>query len=280
MSALKALVESSRFQNFIIAVIVINAITLGLETSPTVIAAAGSALVMLDRVALAIFVLEIVLKLVVYRHNFFRSGWNVFDFLIVGVTLLPVGEGVSVLRALRILRALRLISVVPSMRKVVNALLRAVPGMSSVLTLLLLVFYVAAVMSTKLFGASFPDWFGTIGESFYTLFQVMTLESWSMGIVRPVMEAYPYAWIFFVLFILLTTFAVLNLFIAIVVDSMSAVEHEEQEQTRELVSVDHDAVLAELRAIRAELAALRGERADDPAAAPAAVSAGSTARPG
>lgn len=135
-------------------------------------------------------------------------------------------------------------------------------------------------MSTKLFGASFPDWFGTIGESFYTLFQVMTLESWSMGIVRPVMEAYPYAWIFFVLFILLTTFAVLNLFIAIVVDSMSAVEHEEQEQTRELVSVDHDAVLAELRAIRAELAALRGERADDPAAAPAAVSAGSTARPG
>lgn len=280
MSALKALVESSRFQNFIIAVIVINAITLGLETSPTVIAAAGSALVMLDRVALAIFVLEIVLKLVVYRHNFFRSGWNVFDFLIVGVTLLPVGEGVSVLRALRILRALRLISVVPSMRKVVNALLRAVPGMSSVLTLLLLVFYVAAVMSTKLFGASFPDWFGTIGESFYTLFQVMTLESWSMGIVRPVMEAYPYAWIFFVLFILLTTFAVLNLFIAIVVDSMSAVEHAEQAQTRELVSVDHDAVLAELRAIRAELAALRGERADDPAAAPAAVSAGSTARPG
>ena len=100
-----------------------------------------------------------------------------------------------------------------------------------------------------------------------------------MGIVRPVMEAYPYAWIFFVLFILLTTFAVLNLFIAIVVDSMSAVEHEEQEQTRELVSGDHDAVLAELRAIRAELAALRGERADDPAAARTALSAGSTSRP-
>ena len=142
-----------------------------------------------------------------------------------------------------------------------------------VLTLLLLVFYVAAVMSTKLFGASFPDWFGTIGESFYTLFQVMTLESWSMGIVRPVMEAYPYAWIFFVLFILLTTFAVLNLFIAIVVDSMSAVEHEEQEQTRELVSVDHDAVLAELRAIRAELAALL-----DAQAAPPELIAASTSR--
>jgi len=260
MSALKALVESSRFQNFIIAVIVINAITLGLETSPTVIAAAGSALVMLDRVALAIFVLEIVLKLVVYRHNFFRSGWNVFDFLIVGVTLLPVGEGVSVLRALRILRALRLISVVPSMRKVVNALLRAIPGMSSVLTLLLLVFYVAAVMATKLFATDFPEWFGSIGASFYTLFQVMTLESWSMGIVRPVMEVHPLAWLFFVVFILTTTFAVLNLFIAIVVDAMNTSDHAEQEETRELVVTEHELVMAELKALRTELAELRAER--------------------
>ncbi|CAM5294731.1 ion transporter [Thauera mechernichensis] len=260
MSALKALVESSRFQNFIIAVIVINAITLGLETSPTVMAAAGSALVMLDRVALAIFVLEIVLKLVVYRHNFFRSGWNVFDFLIVGVTLLPVGEGVSVLRALRILRALRLISVVPSMRKVVNALLRAIPGMSSVLTLLLLVFYVAAVMATKLFATDFPEWFGSIGASFYTLFQVMTLESWSMGIVRPVMEVHPLAWLFFVVFILTTTFAVLNLFIAIVVDAMNTSDHAEQEETRELVVTEHELVMAELKALRTELAELRAER--------------------
>lgn len=260
MSALKALVESSRFQNFIIAVIVINAITLGLETSPTVMAAAGSALVMLDRVALAIFVLEIVLKLVVYRHNFVRSGWNVFDFLIVGVTLLPVGEGVSVLRALRILRALRLISVVPSMRKVVNALLRAIPGMSSVLTLLLLVFYVAAVMATKLFATDFPEWFGSIGASFYTLFQVMTLESWSMGIVRPVMEVHPLAWLFFVVFILTTTFAVLNLFIAIVVDAMNTSDHAEQEETRELVVTEHELVMAELKALRTELAELRAER--------------------
>lgn len=260
MSALKALVESSRFQNFIIAVIVINAITLGLETSPTVMAAAGSALVMLDRVALAIFVLEIVLKLVVYRHNFFRSGWNVFDFLIVGVTLLPVGEGVSVLRALRILRALRLISVVPSMRKVVNALLRAIPGMSSVLTLLLLVFYVAAVMATKLFATDFPEWFGSIGASFYTLFQVMTLESWSMGIVRPVMEVHPLAWLFFVVFILTTTFAVLNLFIAIVVDAMNTSDPAEQEETRELVVTEHELVMAELKALRTELAELRAER--------------------
>jgi len=256
-ASLQRLVESAAFQRFIVAVIVINAITLGLETSPTAMQQAGGLLLALDRAALVVFVVEIALKLYVYRLRFFRSGWNVFDFTIVAITLAPTGEGLQVLRSLRILRALRLVSVIPSMRKVVNALLRAIPGMGSVLTLLLLVFYVAAVMSTKLFGARFPDWFGSIGESFYTLFQVMTLESWSMGIARPVMEAYPYAWIFFVLFILLTTFAVLNLFIAIVVDSMSAVEHAEQKQTHELMSVDHDAVLTELRAIRAELAELR-----------------------
>ncbi|WP_341650215.1 ion transporter [Thauera humireducens] len=144
------------------------------------------------------------MKLIVYRQRFFRSGWNVFDFTIVAITLAPHGEGLQVLRSLRILRALRLVSVVPSMRKVVSALLKAIPGMGSVVTLLLLVFYVASVMTTKL-GADFPEWFGTIGASFYTLFQVMTLESWSMGIARPVMEAHPYAWVFFVLFILLTS---------------------------------------------------------------------------
>ncbi len=257
MQKLQSIVESSGFQRFVIAVIVINAITLGLETSPTVMEKVGPWLLVLDRAALMVFVVEIVLKLLVYRLGFFKSGWNVFDFLIVAITLAPVGEGYSVLRALRILRALRLISVVPSMRKVVNALLKAIPGMTSVLTLLLLVFYVAAVMTTKLFGASFPDWFGSIGASFYTLFQIMTLESWSMGIARPVMEAYPAAWVFFVVFILLTTFAVLNLFIAIVVDAMSVVEHDEQEKTRETVDADSRLVLAEIRALREQVAALQ-----------------------
>ena len=263
MQALKSLVESNTFQRFIIAVIIVNAVTLGLETSTSAMATAGGVLYLLDRIALSIFVIEIVLKLLVYRQNFFRDGWNVFDFLVVGVTLAPTGEGVAVLRALRILRALRLVSVVPSMRKVVNALLKAIPGMTSVLTLLMLVFYVAAVMSTKLFGEAFPEWFGSIGASFYTLFQVMTLESWSMGIVRPVMEVYPLAWLFFIVFILLTTFAVLNLFIAIVVDAMTVVEHKEQDQTRALVSGDHDELMRELRALRSEIAALRGGPGED-----------------
>ncbi len=257
MESIKKFLDSQGFQNFIIAVIVINAITLGLETSPDIMAKTGHLLVWLDHAALAIFIVEILLKLVVHRLDFFKSGWNVFDILIVGITLVPASEGMSVLRSLRVLRVLRLVSLVPSMRKVVDALLRAIPGMSSVLALLLLVFYVAAVMATKLFGPHFPEWFGNIGTSFYTLFQVMTLESWSMGVARPVMDIYPYSWVFFVVFILLTTFAVLNLFIAIIVDAMNSQDHDEQEETRQLVNNDHQEVLTELRALRAEVAELR-----------------------
>ena len=256
---LKGFIESGAFQNFIIGVIIVNAVTLGLETSATAMNLAGPVLIVLDRIALSIFIIEIVLKLVVYRLRFFRDAWNIFDFLVVGVTLMPAGEGVSVLRSLRILRVLRLISVVPSLRKVVHALLRAIPGMGSVVALLSLVFYVAAVMATKLFGASFPDWFGTIGASFYTLFQVMTLESWSMGIVRPVMEVYPYAWLFFIIFILLTTFAVLNLFIAIIVDAMAQEHHAEEGETRAALGGDHHEIIAEIRALKEEVAALRRE---------------------
>ncbi|WP_421866250.1 ion transporter [Parvibaculum sp.] len=223
-----ALVEAPLFQHFITAVILVNAVTLGLETSPAAMAAAGPFLLVFDAIALAIFVVEIGLKLFAFRLRFFREGWNIFDFVIVGVALVPSAGPLSVLRALRILRVLRLLSVVPSLRKVVAALFGALPGMGSIIAVLLLVFYVGAVLATKLFGGSFPDWFGTIGGSMYSLFQIMTLESWSMGIVRPVMEVYPYAWIFFVPFIILTSFMVLNLFIAIIVNSMQALHEEEQ----------------------------------------------------
>ncbi|MEQ8506375.1 MAG: ion transporter [Rhodospirillales bacterium] len=241
---LQAFIEAEATRRFIIAVIVINAIILGLETSPSVMSAAGDVLVFLDQVAVAIFVAEIAIKLVVYRLRFFTNPWNVFDFLIVGVSLMPASDGLTVLRALRILRALRLVSAVPKMRVVIQALLEAVPGMSSVLALLCLVFYIAAVMATKLFGADFDAWFGTVGKSAYTLFQIMTLESWSMGIVRPVMELYPYAWVFFVPFILIVTFAVLNLFIAIIVNCMhdaAAIEEvahqaEQDEMIRKLAA--------------------------------------------
>ena len=255
--------EAPAFERFIIAVIVLNGITLGLETVPSVMRAHGDLLLTLDKVCLGIFVAELSAKLFVYRREFFRRAWNWFDAIVVGIALIPAQEGLAVLRAFRILRVLRLVSMVPKMRLVVMALLSAIPGMGSVVALLSLVFYVFAVMATKLFGASFPDWFGSIGASFYSLFQIMTLESWSMGIVRPVMEVYPYAWAFFVPFILLTTFAVLNLFIAIIVNAMQQVHGEEEQQH----VVDHRELMRELTALRVELEAMRRAReAERPAA--------------
>ncbi|WP_119460509.1 ion transporter [Rhodospirillaceae bacterium SYSU D60014] len=243
---LRQVIESSSAQTLIMTAIILNGITLGLETSSSVMARAGDLLVLLDRIFLAIFVTEIALKIVAYRWRFFTDGWNLFDFTIIATSLAPAGEGLSILRALRVLRVLRLVSAVPQMRRVVQALLGAIPGMTSVIALLALVYYVFGVMATKLFGAAFPDWFGSIGESVYSLFQIMTLESWSMGIVRPVMEIYPYAWIFFVPFILLTSFAVLNLFIALIVNSM-------QEQHEADATENRDTELAALRAEIREL---------------------------
>jgi len=215
-------VESRKVQHLITGLIVLNAVTLGLETSQALKAQFGTVLAVLDRSVLAIFVVEIVTKMVYRRLAFFRNGWNVFDFLVVGIALFPASGPLSVLRALRILRAFRLMSVVPQMRTVIQALFTAIPGLLSIVALISLIFYVGAVLATNLFGSEFDAWFGNIGRSMYTLFQIMTLESWSMGIVRPVMKVYPYAWAFFVPFILVTSFAVINLFIGVIVDSMQS----------------------------------------------------------
>ena len=267
LGKIQTLLESKRFQRAITALIVINAVTLGMETSATVMEAAGSVLVTIDRLILAVFVVELTAKLAVYRQRFHRDPWNLFDLIVVGIALLPATGSLSVLRALRILRVLRLISAVPSMRRVVTALMRAIPGMGSIVALLSLVYYVFAVMATKLFGASFPEWFGTIGASAYSLFQIMTLESWSMGIVRPVMEVYALAWMFFLPFILVTSFTVLNLFIGIIVDAMQSqhtTDVEEELQAGKVIAEegreDRAAILTEIRALRTEVAALRDDR--------------------
>jgi len=270
---LEAFVTSPPFERFIIGVILFNAVTLGLETVPAAMARFGPLLLTLDSLALAVFVVEITLKLVAMGFRFFRRGWNIFDLTIVLISLAPASEGFAVLRAFRILRVLRLMTLLPSMRNVVEAMLRAIPGMGSVVALLGLVFYVFSVMATKLFGANFPEWFGSIGSSLYSLFQVMTLESWSMGIVRPVMEVYPLAWLFFVPFILLTTFAVLNLFIAIIVNAMTESHSEEVTAQAEQSHADHEALVAEIRELRRELASLR-ERLPEPAAEPSSTTGG------
>ncbi len=247
----------------ITGLIVVNAVTLGLETSGAVMASWGPLLQALDGFIITVFAAEVTLRIIAFGPRFFRGGWNWFDFLIVGMSLIPAAGNLSVLRSLRILRVLRLISVVPQMRTVVGALLQAIPSMGTVALLLTLLFYVAAVMATKLFGEAFPVWFGTIGESMYSLFQIMTLESWSMGIVRPVMEAYPSAWLFFVPFILITTFAVLNLFVAIMVDGMQAMHAHEVEAAEAEAHAERQAIVDELRATRAEIRELRAELSAD-----------------
>jgi len=257
---LQALVEHRRTQRVITLLIVVNAVTLGLETSSRAMEAAGPLLLALDRAILSVFVLELTAKMLVYGRRFPRDPWNVFDFIVVGIALVPATGNLSVLRALRVLRVLRLISAVPSMRRVVGALLAAIPGMGSIVALLSLLYYVFSVMATKLFAASFPEWFGTIGASAYSLFQIMTLESWSMGIVRPVMEVYPLAWAFFVPFILMTSFTVLNLFIGIIVDAMQAGQQAELEAEREQAHADAETILGEVRALRREVAELREDR--------------------
>ncbi|MBF9048505.1 ion transporter [Roseobacter sp. HKCCD9010] len=243
----------------IIGVIIFNAILLGMETSPTLMGIAGPLILTLDRICLGIFVVEIILKLIAHRLAFFRSGWNIFDFAIVGIALLPVTQGLSVLRALRILRVLRVISVAPRLRRVVEGFVTALPGMGSVFLLMAIIFYIGAVMATKLFGASFPEWFGTLGRSLYSLFQIMTLESWSMGIVRPVLEVYQYAWVFFVPFIMMTTFAVVNLLVGLIVNSMQDAHAEE---TNAATDAYRDEVLARLEAIEARLQERERSRPD------------------
>ncbi|MGE0254791.1 MAG: ion transporter [Alphaproteobacteria bacterium] len=247
-------IEAPRVQQAILAVIIVNAATLGLETSAAAMQAAGGLILALDRIALAIFVVELLAKLYAWRGAFFRSGWNVFDLIVVAIGLAPASEGFTVLRALRVLRVLRLVSGVPSMRNVVHALLSAIPGLGSIIALLGLVYYVASVIATKLYGPSFPDWFGSVGDSAYSLFQIMTLESWSMGIVRPVMEVHPQAWLFFVAFILLTSFTVLNLFIAIIVNAMQS-QHDAERAVAEGQARDERAEMAAgIVALRADLA--------------------------
>jgi voltage-gated sodium channel len=244
-------VESSPIQRIIIAVIVANAVTLGLETSRTAMELAGGLLTTLDTTFLTLFVIEIGLKLYARGWRFFTDPWNVFDFVIVGIALVPGSGPLAVLRTLRVLRVLRLVSVVPRLRFIVEALLAAIPGIGAIAALLALIFYVFSVMATTLFAATFPEWFGSIGRSLFSLFQIMTLESWSMGIVRPVMEVHPWAWAFFVTFILLSTFTMVNLFVAVIVDTMQAL-HE-----REVVAATEQPteaeILVELREVRERL---------------------------
>ena len=240
-------------QNVVIALILINAVLLGMETSPRIMASWGKLITTLDHAILTVFVVEIASLLFARGWRFFKDPWSVFDFVVVGIALIPASGPFAVLRSLRVLRVLRLISKIPSIRKVVGALLGALPGMASVFALVMILFYVNAVIASKLFGQDFPELFGNLGLTFFTLFQVMTLEAWAGGVARPVMEIYPYAWIFFILFILTATFTVLNLFVAVIVNSLNAI-HGQEESSK---GNDMQTMRNELELMRREVSELR-----------------------
>ncbi|MGH6769772.1 MAG: ion transporter [Xanthobacteraceae bacterium] len=257
---LKTIVDDPRTERVVMAVIILNAITLGLQTSKTVMASWGPLLETFDDLIVAFFVVEVTARIVVHRTAFFRDPWSVFDFVVVAIAMVPASQTFSVLRALRILRALRLITAVPALKAVVAGLLAALPGMGSIVLLIGLLYYVFAVMATKLYGPGYPEFFGTLGASLFTLFTVMTLEGW-VEIVKKIMETRPYAWIFFITFIVVTTFMVLNLFIGVVVNAMQS-EHEKEfekelEAERDIVKEEAAPILSEVKALRAEVAALR-----------------------
>ncbi len=265
LEALRRVVEDPRTDRFIMGLIVINAVTLGIETSQTAMAKFGWFLDLIDRVVLAVFVVELLARLIVQRLAFFRDGWNIFDFVVVGIALAPATEAFSVLRALRVLRILRLITAVPTLRRVVGGLITALPGMGSILLLIGLIYYVCAVMAVNLYGAEFPNLFGTLATSLFTLFTIMTLEGWVEGVVKPIMETHPYAWLFFIPFIVGTTFTILNLFIGIIVNSMQDEYAKEQaaerEAEREMVHEETVPLVREIQALQAEIAALRRDLA-------------------
>ncbi|ASU85913.1 ion transporter [Nocardiopsis gilva YIM 90087] len=255
---IRVIVDARWFQTIIIGLILANAFLLGLETSPWFLAEHGEVIHALDAAVLWVFVVELSLRIYGHRAGFFRDPWSWFDLIVVAIALLPSTGPFAVMRVLRILRVLRLLSVIPSLRHVVTGLFRAMPGMASISFLVALLLYVAAVMSTNLFRETAPQHFGDVFASLFTLFQIMTGDNWG-EIARGVMGEQPLAWVFFVTFILASTFIALNLFIAVAVE---ALEHDGGDRSAEVrrghdPDRDQDAVLAELRALRAEVAELR-----------------------
>ncbi len=261
-ASLRAFVDHDLFHTAVLILIIANAVVLALETSATIRQQFGPLLDSIDRLFVFAFSIEVALRLIAHGIGHLRNGWYLFDLIVVLLSLSPDTGSLSVLRAMRVLRIMRLVSAVPSMRLVVRSLGKAIPGMASVGGLLLLMFFIFSVMACKLFGQTFPHWFGSMPSAMYTLFQIMTLESWSMDVVRPILAVYPYAWLFFIPFILCTTFAVMNLFIAIVVNAMAEEQAQEaQKLSGVVIAAGHEdarQISDDIAALRAEIRQLRG----------------------
>lgn len=280
-SPLERAIEGRLFRDLITGLIVINAVILGVLTyERSMPSGFVDSLSWFDRAVTIVFAIEILMKLIVYRLGFFKSGWNWFDFLVVGVSLIPGGAAFSVLRAMRVLRILRLLHIVPMMRRITEALLNALPGMGAILAVLALLTYVGAVMATNLFGNTdnpeVVQLFGDLPSSAYSLFQVMTMDGWRFEVVQKVVDdGNPYAPLFFLIFIFIASFAVLNLFIALIVDALAAeqraateehLDEIEEEMDEEFSDADkeRDEIILLLQELKKEVAELKAAKSSDP----------------
>ncbi len=238
---LKSFIENKYTSNFILLIIIFNSILLGLMTYPAVMAKCGQLLTVSCAVCVIIFTIEILIKLYVYGKNFFKDGWNNFDFILVAISWIPTGGAFSSFRAFRVLRALRALRLITRLQKlriIVQAIIESIPNVGWASLLLLLIFYIFSIMGTTMFSEAFPDFFGTIGKSMYSLFQIMTLESWSMGIARPVIAVFPFAWLYFVSFILTSSFIVMNVIVGVVVNAIGELS-EQNRKEQELKNIQN-----------------------------------------
>lgn len=265
MNIFGKIVYSKYVQSFVTACIVLNSLQLGLDTIKWWNERMSKFSDLTDNIFIWIFAAEVFLKLLSDKHRFFLSGWNIFDFLVVAISFVPGNGAFSILRAFRIFRTFRLLNKFQRLRLITESLIRSIPSIGWICFLLSIWFYICSVITTNLFRDRFPDWFGSIPRSMYSLFQIMTLESWSMGIVRPVMREYPYAWLVFVPFIVFATYTVMNLFIGILVSAISDVQaasRDQAEAERSEASAADAQILAELKSLRAEIGELKAENAD------------------
>ncbi|PSL50801.1 voltage-gated sodium channel [Salsuginibacillus halophilus] len=257
----KRIVEHKAFTPIIIAFILFNAVIVGLETYPNLYDGNENVFFTLDRVLLWIFTVEIALRLAGTHpvSSFFKNGWNWFDFVIVLAGHIFVGgHFVTVLRILRVLRVLRAVTVIPSLRRLVDALMRTIPAMGNIMVLMFLVFYIFAVIGTILYADISPEYFGSLQATMITLFQVVTLESWAEEVMRPVLAIDPWAWFYFVAFILVGTFVIFNLFIGVIVNNVEKANEADQDNEEDGADpLIPDTNTKELQQLREEVSELK-----------------------
>ncbi len=228
---LQRFVNHRATQLFFIGVVLLNAVILGFSTY----ARFENVVIIkrLENIILYVFVFEIVLKIIAFRLDFFKSKANVFDFVVVALCFVPALTNISILRLLRIFTLLRLFSAVPQLRFVIAVIFKTAPSAFYVGLVLMFILYIYAVLCVRFFGSEFPEIFGNLGIAIFSLFQISTLESWASGIALPIMRVYPYSWIVFVSFILIVTFVLLNMIVGLIVDNINEIKEQKAREKQE-----------------------------------------------